>query len=370
VEEDITTDLLVLQSHLDGMLNRVQQNSDILERLQLFERHLLAVNSLAEMLNFILGESKQLLAIDVISLCLVDPKAEIAKYLHIDHFDFESNRSLFLIADDQILHSNFGKPIKPFLGIYQAENCSSFFPDSSKIPASVVMVPLLRRGKCLGSINLGSYAELRFTQKMATDFIQHIAAVIGICLENILNFETLRHTSLIDPLTGLNNRRFLEQRLTEELERSRRNRSFLSCLFIDIDFFKLINDGHGHQAGDYVLSEVATLSKKYLRSNDVLSRYGGEEFVALLCDCELSTAQDIAERMRSNIADLQIEFCAAMIQVTVSIGVASCRADQTLHTNLSIIAEALIKTADTALYAAKHNGRNRVESGGIVGQVV
>jgi diguanylate cyclase (GGDEF)-like protein len=366
VEEDITTNLFVLQSHLDGMLDRVQQNSDTLRRLQHFERHLLGVGSLAEMIDFILGESKALLDLDVISLCLVDPKGEIAHYLELDNYDYRAAESLFLVADDQSLQSNFGRPIRPFLGIYQSDSCAGFFPDLPKKPASVVIVPLLRRGKCMGSINLGSYEENRFTQKMATDFIQHIAAVIGICFENNLNFEALRHTSLIDPLTGLNNRRFLEQRLIEELERSRRNRTALSCLFLDIDFFKRINDGYGHQAGDYVLAQVAGVSKKFLRSNDVLSRYGGEEFVALLSECDNNTANEIAERMRVNIATLQIEYCGVPIPVTMSIGVATCKLVQGQKTGLTDVSVALIKAADTALYAAKRNGRNRVENGGLI----
>lgn len=365
VEEDISAEVYVLQSYLDSMLDRVKLNSDILTRLQQFEQHLLSLNSLAELIDFILCESKHLLDLDVISLCLVDPKGEIANYLEIDHYDYRSKESLLLIADDHSLQGNLGRSIRPFMGIYQAASCASFFPALAKDPASVVIVPLQRRGKCLGSINLGSYSAERFSQKMATDFIRHIAAVIGICVENNLNFEALRHTSLIDPLTGLNNRRFLEQRLIEEIERSRRNRSALSCLFIDIDYFKKINDNYGHQAGDYVLAQVAALSKKYIRSNDVLARYGGEEFVALLTECEEKTAVEIAERMRINIASLRIQYCEITIPVTVSIGVAVCMPDQS-KIGVTAIAVNLIKTADSALYLAKNNGRNRVENGGLI----
>jgi diguanylate cyclase (GGDEF)-like protein len=137
-------------------------------------------------------------------------------------------------------------------------------------------------------------------------------------------------------------------------------------LFLDIDFFKRINDGYGHQAGDYVLAQVAGVSKKFLRSNDVLSRYGGEEFVALLSECDNNTANEIAERMRVNIATLQIEYCGVPIPVTMSIGVATCKLVQGQKTGLTDVSVALIKAADTALYAAKRNGRNRVENGGLI----
>ncbi|MGZ4959742.1 MAG: DUF484 family protein [Methylomonas sp.] len=366
MEEDITTGLTVLQSHLDGMLSRVQRNSTTLKRLQRFEMRLLSLSSLAEMIEFILGESRGLFDLDVISLCLMDPKAEIAGYLDIDNYDYRSRDDLFLIGDDQFLQSSFGLPIRPFLGIYQTASCAQFFPDPNKKPASVVIAPLMRRGKCLGSLNLGSYQANRFSHGMATDFIEHIASVISICLENNLNFEIMRRTSLLDPLTGVNNRRFLEQRIEEELDRSRRTRAPLSCLFLDIDFFKHINDGFGHQAGDQVLIQVAGNIKKQLRNNDVLSRYGGEEFVVLLSQSDEKSAGEVAERIRLSIADLRLEYNDRRIPVTISVGAATYQPGELLKKPVAAIAIQLVQSADAALYKAKHNGRNRVENGGIL----
>ena len=349
------------------MLDRVQQNSDTLKRLQRFEMQLLSLNSLAEMIDFILVESKILLDLDIISLCLIDSKAEIAGYLEMDNYDYRVRPALILIPDEEIFQKCIGLPLRPALGVYQAANYSEFFLEPIAKPASVVIAPLMRRGKCMGSLNLGSYKSNRFTRTMATDFIQHLASVIGICLENNLNFETMRHTSLMDPLTGVNNRRFLEQRIEEELLRSQRNREPLSCLFLDIDYFKRINDGYGHQAGDYVLAQVAGLIKKQLRSNDVLSRYGGEEFVALLSQSDQKSSEEIAERIRLSIESLRLAYQQQLIAVTISIGVATFQPDQALKKPIFEIAALLIQTADTALYAAKHQGRNRVENGGLLG---
>lgn len=366
MEEDITTGLSVLQSHLDGMLNRVQHNSTTLKRLQRFEMRLLSLSSLAEMIEFILGESRDLFDLDIISLCLIDPKAEIAGYLEIDNYDHRAREDLFLMGDDQFLQSDFGLPLRPFLGIYQPASCARFFPNPTRKPASVVIVPLMRRGKCLGSLNFGSYQANRFIHSMATDFIEHIASVISICLENNLNFEIMRRTSLVDPLTGVNNRRFLEQRIEEELDRSQRTREPLSCLFLDIDFFKRINDGFGHQAGDQVLMRVAGVIKKQLRNNDVLSRYGGEEFVALLSQSDQKSAGEIAERIRLSIANLRLEYAGQFIPVTISIGAATYQPNQTIKRPVTEIAERLIQAADAALYEAKRVGRNRVENGGLL----
>ncbi|WKJ88937.1 sensor domain-containing diguanylate cyclase [Methylomonas montana] len=367
LEQDITTDLRVLESHLDGMLNRVQHNSLTLKRLQSFEMRLLGLNSLAEMIEFILGQTPALFDLDVVSLCLIDPKNEIADYLDSDNYGFRNREGLFLVNSELQVRNSFVLSSQPFLGSYQTAVCEQFFSESSlQKPASVVIAPLIRRDKYLGSLNLGSYRTDRFIQGMATDFVEHIASVIGICLENNLNVETMRRTSLVDPLTGVNNRRFLEQRIEEELDRSQRDREPLSCLFLDIDFFKRINDGFGHQAGDHVLTLVAGAIKKQLRNNDVMARYGGEEFVALLSQSDQRSAAEIAERIRVSIANLGIEHADQSIPVTISIGAATYQPNRSLKKRVPDIALQLIQAADTALYEAKRNGRNRVEHGGLV----
>lgn len=367
LEDDITTELRVLESHLDGMLSRVQHNSLTLKRLQSFEMRLLAMNTLAEMIEFILAETKILFGLDVVNLWLVDPKNEIAAYLDSDHYDYRRREGLLLINQESPLSECFDGSNQPMLGGYQSSDCERFFSASlAKKPASVVIAPLVRREKYLGSLNLGSYRDDRFVQGMATDFIEHIASVISICLENNLNVETMRRTSLVDPLTGVNNRRFLEQRIEEELDRSQRTREPLSCLFLDIDYFKRINDGYGHQAGDHVLAAVATMVKKQLRNNDVLARYGGEEFVALLSQSDNKHTVEIAERIRTSIADLRILFAEQTIPVTISLGAATYQPAFALKKPVAEIALQLIQTADAALYEAKRNGRNRVENGGLV----
>jgi diguanylate cyclase (GGDEF)-like protein len=367
LEEDLTTDLSELEDHLDGMLHRVEHNSNTLKLLQRFEMQLLSLNSLAEMIEFILDQSRELFELDIISLCLVDPKGDIAKFLEYDRYDYHAKDNLLLISEEQLVAKDGFLSKPPFLGTYQAEDCDAFFPAAAKKPVSVAIIPLLRRGKCIGALNLGSYQTNRFVQNMATDFVQHLGSVIGICLENNINFETMRRTTLIDSLTNVNNRRFLEQRIDEELDRSKRTQQPLSCLFLDIDFFKRINDQYGHQAGDFVLAQVAGVIKKQLRSNDVLSRYGGEEFVVLLSQSDQKIAREIAERIRLRVGVFKMEFANKVIPVTISIGVATFQPDKLNRKPTADIAVILVKAADTALYAAKTNGRNRVEEGGLLG---
>lgn len=366
MEEDLTTDLLVLQSHLDGMLDRVQHNSLTLKRFQMFEMGLLRLNSLAEMIEHILQDAKTFFDLDLISFCLLDEKGDIAKYLEEDGYDYQNTEGLILLRDKEVLQKTLGMSARPFLGRYTAQTCADFFPLEQK-PSSVAIIPLSRRGNYMGSLNLGSYQTERFNFEMATDFVEHMVSVVSICLENNLNFETMRRTSLVDTLTGVNNRLFLEQRIGEELDRSQRNEQPLSCLFLDIDHFKSVNDNYGHQAGDYVLAEVAGTIKKQLRSNDVLARYGGEEFVALLTNIDESMAGEIAERIRASIKGLDLCFNDHAVSVTISVGSATYQPSKSRMQQTSAeIAERLINSADNALYLAKNNGRDRVERGVLV----
>ena len=363
MEQDITTDLSILESHLDGILDRVQENSLTLKKFQIFEKRLLNLNSLPEMIDHLLNDAKLFFDLDVVSFCLIDEKGEIASFLTDDGYDYQKKEGLILLEDKELLKSTFGLSPRPFLGSYKNASCAGFFPHLKKKPISVAIIPLSRRGKYFGSLNFGSFSSNRFINTMATDFVEHMVSIVSICLENNLNFELMRRTSHLDTLTGVNNRRFLEQRIGEEIDRSQRNDEPLSCLFLDIDHFKSINDNHGHQAGDLVLSLVAGMIKKQLRSNDVLARYGGEEFVALLSNIGEAKAEDIAERIRERTKDLPITYAENDIHVAISIGLSVYSPSHSPAISTKDIAVQLIHFADTALYSAKKNGRDRVAKG-------
>ncbi len=165
--------------------------------------------------------------------------------------------------------------------------------------------------------------------------------------------ETIYRMTIVDGLTGVNNKRFLIEALEREIPRARRHERPLSLVMFDIDHFKQINDTFGHLAGDYVLKEMAQLIKSRLRSDaDVLGRYGGEEFAVVLPETDLRGGAHIAEQMRALVADHPFRFEGEQIHVSVSLGVAQL-ADGWEVANF-------IKHADERLYAAKREGRNRV----------
>ena len=162
--------------------------------------------------------------------------------------------------------------------------------------------------------------------------------------------------SITDPLTSLLNRRYLEERLTEELNRSKRYNYSMSCLMVDIDDFKHYNDRNGHQAGDVALKITAHSLKAVLRSADVACRYGGEEFCILLPQTTVTEAGVIAERMRQKVAETVYPHGKSqpMGHVSVSVGIS------TFAKHIDT-AESVIAAADRALYNAKSLGKNRTE---------
>ncbi|NLV23385.1 MAG: diguanylate cyclase [Deltaproteobacteria bacterium] len=171
--------------------------------------------------------------------------------------------------------------------------------------------------------------------------------------ERLAAQKALQEVATIDPLTRLYNRRSFLEQIEHEAIRSRRNRRPFAVVMVDIDHFKNINDDFGHAAGDSILMETALRMKGMLRGQDMIARWGGEEFVILLVDTDLDGGAIVAEKIRRRIADGIYYFAGETLWVTASFGLAEYQGE----TNL----EELIKAADTALYRAKERGRDRVE---------
>lgn len=169
--------------------------------------------------------------------------------------------------------------------------------------------------------------------------------------------ESLRELAFIDGLTGIANRRRLDEYLADEFRRATRNNSPLSVILLDIDYFKQFNDTYGHQSGDFCLRRVANAIKATLRRPaDLVARYGGEEFAIVLPDTPFDGASGLAEEIRKHIESLAIphEGSTTSGHVTLSLGISNAQS----YTDISD--QTLLKQADTALYQAKNNGRNRV----------
>ena len=168
----------------------------------------------------------------------------------------------------------------------------------------------------------------------------------------------LREESVRDVLTGLFNRRYLEETLAREVKRAAREAYSLGVIMIDIDHFKKINDTHGHAAGDAFLKELGKFLKEQIRQYDIACRFGGEEFVLMLPEISLDLAKERAESMREKAKRLRVQYKDHTLDpVTISLGVA-------VFPEHGSTGEAVLKAADEALYKAKREGRDRVVAAG------
>jgi diguanylate cyclase (GGDEF)-like protein len=232
-------------------------------------------------------------------------------------------------------------------------------PERKYKTKSFISYPILMGGRKVGVLNVTDKIGGGTFTEVDVSLLDIVGPQIAVALERAewqeraTQFQLM---SITDPLTGLLNRRYLEERLTEELNRSQRYNYALSCLMVDIDDFKTYNDQNGHQAGDVALKMTAHALKATLRSADVACRYGGEEFCILLPQTTPSEAAVIAERMRQRVmkSDYPYGKQQPLGAVTISVGISS------LGRHIDT-AESVIAAADRALYSAKHLGKNRIE---------
>jgi diguanylate cyclase (GGDEF)-like protein len=219
---------------------------------------------------------------------------------------------------------------------------------------SFLSCPIAISGHNIGVMNFTDQTCGKPFGKNSLELFQAIAPQLAVAIDRAMlkekagEFEQL---SVTDPLTGLLNRRYIEERLMEEVKRSTRHGFPMSFMMLDVDHFKSYNDAYGHPAGDEALKLVGHVIRETLRGADVAARFGGEEFSILLPQTTSEEAAAIAERIRSNIETANFQYR----RVTASIGIASCSAELCVSTDV-------VAAADKALYEAKNTGRNRVLS--------
>jgi diguanylate cyclase (GGDEF)-like protein len=359
---DLESELRELRSRIATLVDEAVANERLLKRSQERELELLKAENLAQLLGAICQGLKTSYGLDSVTLLLWDPQHEIRHLLIADHISTESFPHV-IFADSVVgFAPQFTSFHRPWLGPYMGCDHQLVFPGAQNL-RSVALIPLRRQDRLQGSLNFGSVDEKRFSRHLATDFLAHLGVIAAFAIENAINRARLVRSGLTDFLTGWHNRRYLNARLKEELARAQRQGTGLTCLLIDLDRFKQINDQHGHLAGDVALREAAQRVDAHIRGSDAAARFGGDEFVVLAPGITLEQAGVLAERIRSAVGDTPLEMpSGAKIQLTVSVGVANVTPSRDENDHKSL-AEKLLSQADAALYKAKQLGRNRVVIG-------
>ncbi|MBI9051399.1 MAG: diguanylate cyclase [Anaerolineaceae bacterium] len=218
---------------------------------------------------------------------------------------------------------------------------------------SYLEVPMMASGEMIGALHIegrGGDLSLDTFNELAHTLADHLS----LSFSNLKLRETLRTQSIRDTLTGLFNRRYMEESLAREIPRAMRKNMPVGIIMLDIDHFKVFNDTNGHDAGDMVLREMGALLKNQVRGEDITCRYGGEEFILILPEATQEITIQRAEQIRKAIKGMRVEYRRQPLGlITISLGVA-------VYPEHSSTVEGILKKADQALYHAKHNGRDQV----------
>ena len=342
--------VLALRRQLQSLLEAATANERKLDRFDALELRLMSVGSMEELVHLLLVDCRTDFNLDAAELWLIDPDGELNRALP----------ALPMATAPQLLQSH--APLRDVFGAARTSRligpgheeallAKTFRPGSAI--GSAALLPLIRQGLLIGSLHLGSRDPERYDAASGTKFLDRLAAIAAIAIESMLNRERLRRAGMTDGLTGVHNRRYFDHRSLIEFSQAVRHRYPLACLFLDIDHFKAINDGHGHLGGDEVLRQIGGLILRSLRTGDLAARYGGEEFVVLLPRTDLAGACEVAERIRLTVQDAPfVTPDSGTVSATLSVGLAM------LPTGAKSFTE-LLGAADRALYDAKRAGRNR-----------
>ena len=359
-----------IKTQLNSILKNAHDNQQKINRFEQIEFKLMAAASIKDVLLILRDDYLKLFKLDACTLILNDQNSSLQRLIP-EEFQQKSEKKFLSLVKipfevDKLL--NLSPEITA--GAYQPVK-HRWLINQVNIQ-SIAVLPLMRRGNMIGVFCCGSNDPSRFLKHAASDFLQRLTFIMAVCIENALNLERLIQSSLTDPLTQVHNRRFFDQRLPEELARWNRNQAAISCVFLDIDFFKSVNDNYGHGVGDDVLCQVAKRIQSVLRTNDILARYGGEEFAALLPETNNEKALIVAQRIVNAVNKTPIAIGKNIIlTVTLSAGVSTLMAEQCAGGikgvgKIKELGMRLLSTADQALYDAKEQGRNRAVNAGLL----
>ena len=238
-------------------------------------------------------------------------------------------------------------------GITSPGICYAFQPRDDGSDHKYICLPILQSGQVGNVVQLVTTAANQDRLLSQIPFVNVYLREAAPVLETKRLMETLRESSLSDPMTGLNNRRFLEEYVDTLVANVHRRKSGLTVMMLDLDHFKMVNDTYGHDAGDTVLKALAKVLRQSVRSSDLVIRFGGEEFLIVLVDTPSADADLVAEKIRAAVEAMTVQSGSVVLRKTISIGLSDFPSDSDTFWQA-------VKFADVALYQAKDGGRNRV----------
>jgi len=333
-------------SNIKKILETLRINQDIARNFFEIETSILSVLSFKDLFERLLTEIKEKFKVPYVWISIIEKSDVFNLTQKLTSSETLKERLNFI---DQKTFANLtGNKAKPVLINNDLKSFYKLMPQKHKyLIRSLAIAPLTVGSEVVGSLNQADHSEQRFQPDMDTSLLEQLAVKISICLSNVIAHEKLKLLAFRDPLTGLLNRRVMDDALRREFRRAKRYITPLSLIYIDLDDLKIVNDRYGHNIGDDLLKYVATHLEDMSRESDVVARVGGDEFVIILPDTIAEEAHNLTIRLQNFFQENPLNTQETSIPVSISSGIASTE-DRTISN-----AESLLKKADIMLYHAK-----------------
>lgn len=354
-----------LRRQLENLLRQARTNEKKQELFDSFGFEIIATTTPSQLRELLLVQMAARFQLHAVVLALVDFEEDIERLFYghdEDAKQFYKNRLIILNHDkdrQQIAGLSGAAQLGPkILKQYDWMVCDI---EARELFESAAYLPLVRGNQIIGAMLLVSKDYHRYQSSHGTDFLRKLSAMAAVAIENCLNQQRIKEIGFLDALTQAYNRRYFGLRFHDEIERCMRRNTDMACMFLDVDFFKKVNDTYGHHIGDLVLTRMVSLIKEHVRASDIVARYGGEEFVVVLPETNIHVARDIAERVRQAVCRQTHQIGDHFLNISVSIGLAGiAHVNNVDDKKADEIAVQLLDKADRSLYRAKETGRNQV----------
>jgi diguanylate cyclase (GGDEF)-like protein len=333
------------------IIETVNENQEIAKKFFEIEASILSILNFKDFLERLLTEIQDKMAIPYVWMALIE-ESDVAEMLQK-----AATSEILRDRTSLIGRNHFLKVIKnktePILVNNDLTAFHALIPRQYKHHIrSLAIAPLTLDGGIIGSLNQGDNSKSRYRPDMDATLLKRLATIVSICLSNVMAHEKLNFLASRDSLTGLLNRRVLEDIVKREFDRAVRYRTPLTVVFLDVDDFKMVNDRYGHDAGDIVLKYVATQLLSMTRASDVVARFAGDEFIIILPNTPADEACEFATRMQTFFINHPLDFEGTPIRISVSYGLSHLE-------DGAYDAMSLLKKADKMLYSAKMEKNTR-----------
>lgn len=332
-----------------SLYERLRENEQTAKKFYEVEKKILSILRFKDLFDALLTEIKSQFNIPYVWLSIIESSEAHRLIESINDMDDELKASINII-DRSAFFALIGRQTEPILANSELKPFFKLLPAQRHyLVKSMAIAPIIMDGDIVGSLNQGDASQSRFEPGMDTSLLEQLATKVSLCLSNVAAHEKLKFLAYHDPLTGLLNRRVMETALARETARAGRYNLPLSVVFLDLDYFKKVNDTHGHETGDALLRHLADQLRRQCRNTDIVARFAGDEFVIILPETDAGHATALMNRIKTHLAETPLACGEASIPVAISFGVA-CTLDGEPGMEDPAV---LLKKADERLYEQK-----------------